>query len=116
YPLGALFVVVATCAVLVAGVSPLIRSLFRGEVNMGDFFQTLAMGAGCGLVIGAAIGGWRFQPAQPALLGAAAGSVIGGAAGIVALLPVNQLAPAAAAMTAGCALIVGVALVMRPTE
>ena len=67
---------------------------------MGDFFQTLAMGAGCGLVIGAAIGGWRFQAAQPALLGAAAGSVIGGAAGIVALLPVNQLAPAAAAMTA----------------
>ena len=57
YPLGALFVVVAACAVLIAGVSPLIRSLFRGEANVGHFLESVVTGAGCGLLVGAVMGG-----------------------------------------------------------
>ena len=108
--------VVAACAVLIAGVSPLIRSLFRGEANVGHFLESIVIGTGCGLLVGAVMGGLRFRTALAAGLGAAAGIVIGTAAGLVTLLPVSQLAAAAAAMTAGCALIVGVALVMRPME
>jgi hypothetical protein len=46
-------------------------------------------------------------------MGAIAGAIIGAAAGVISLLHVDQFAAAAAAMTAGSALIVGVALVMR---
>src|SRR5262245_1111070 len=116
YPLGALFVMVATCAVLAAGISPLIRSLAKGNVDAMEFLWALGIGAASGLAVGTALGGVRFNEPLPAALGAVAGLVLGAAAGMVTLLPVNQLAPAAAAMTAGCALIVCVALVMRPRE
>ena len=49
------------------------------------------------------------------VLGITVGTVIGAAGGMMALLSARQMLPAAIAMTAGSALVVGVAYAMRRT-
>ncbi len=49
-------------------------------------------------------------------MGAGAGIVIGAAAGVMGLTPAHELTAAAAAMTAGSGLIIAVALIMRRAE
>jgi hypothetical protein len=116
YPLGALFVVVTACAVLAAGVTPLVRLFFEGEEEVGRFIGALIGGAVLGLIVGVTTGIWQFRSGLGAVMGAVVGPPIGAAAGLMALLPANQLASAAVAMTVGSALIIGVALVMRQKE
>ena len=113
YPLGALFVLVAASAVLVAGVTPLIRLTVQGKVEASSFLFALALGAGVGLNLGILIGLHRYRRAAGVLVGACVGTVIGGIGGLMALLPPGQVPAAAAAMVAGSGLVVGVALVMR---
>ena len=115
YPLGALFVVVTTCAVLIAGVTPLARATMGGEPEYVPLFIALGMGALFGLIVGAAVGVLQFRAVLGVMLGGSAGTIIGLAAGAMALLSQRQVGPAAAAITAGSILIVGVALVMRRT-
>jgi hypothetical protein len=116
YPLGALFVVVTACAVLIAGVSPLARMAVREEADLGRGLIAAAIGAGWGLFIGLLVGLIGHRTALASGLGALAGLFIGAAGGVICLLPARELTPAAAAMTAGSALIVGVALLMRRTD
>ena len=116
YPLGALFVVVTACAVLVAGVSPLARMAANEDADLGRGLIAAAIGAGWGAFIGVLVGLIGHRTPLAAGLGAASGLVIGAAGGVICLLPARELTPAAAAMTAGSALIVGVALLMRRTE
>ena len=116
YPLGALFVVVTACAVLIAGVSPLARLAFREEADLGRSLIATLVGAGWGLLIGLLVGLIGHRTALASGLGALSGTFIGAAAGVICLLPARELSSAAAAMTAGSALIVGVALFMRRTE
>lgn len=116
YPLGALFVVVTACAVLIAGVSPLARMAFHEGADLGRYFFATLVGAGWGLFIGLLVGLIGHRTALASGLGALAGTFIGAASGIIALLPAREISSAAAAMTAGSALIVGVALVMRRSE
>jgi hypothetical protein len=113
YPLGALFVVVTACAVLIAGVSPMARMAFHEDADVGRGLIAAAIGAGWGVFIGLLLGLIGHRTPLAAGLGALAGLLIGTAAGIICLLPARELTPAAAAMTAGSALIVGVALLMR---
>ena len=42
YPLGALFVLVTVCAVLVAGVTPLVRMTHEGHVESVEFLAGTA--------------------------------------------------------------------------
>jgi hypothetical protein len=116
YPIGALFVLVSVCAVLAAGITPLARSAARGEELHGDLAAAVAIGTVCGLLCGGILGAiyYRF-PLGPAM-GLGAGMVIGAVGGAMALMPGDQLITAAAAMTAGSGLVVGVALVMRRAE
>jgi hypothetical protein len=117
YPLGALFVVVATAAVLIAGIAPLVRMLVAGETT--DWQSALAAvvsGLICGLFVGATLGLLQFRRLLGLALGSAAGTVIGAAAGAMAMLPANQLLSAAIPMAAGSGLVVGVALLMRRAD
>ena len=116
YPIGALFVLVSVCAVLAAGVSPLARAAVRGGEVQGDLGVAVGIGALCGLLCGGILGAiyYRF-PLGPAM-GLGAGTVIGAVGGAMALVPGDQLITAAAAMTAGSGLVVGVAIVMRRAE
>jgi hypothetical protein len=116
YPLGALFVLVTTSAVLLAGTTPLVRAAYRGETDAGPLVVALLCGMAAGAVLGLVIGLQHFHRGLGAMLGLLAGSVIGGAAGLTALLPESRILTAAAAIVAGSGLIVGVALVMRRTS
>jgi hypothetical protein len=113
YPLGALFVIVAASAVLVAGVAPLARTIFHDGADPARILLTALAAAAWGMIVGLLVGLISHRSALASGLGALSGTFIGAAAGMVSLLPVRELAPAAAAMTAGSALIIGIALVMR---
>jgi hypothetical protein len=113
YPIGALFVVVALCAVLIAGISPLVKSTEDGNIDSRFVVLSLAAGALCGIVVGLILGIFQFRLGLGIVMGTSLGALIGMAAGVMALLSTRQLLTAAAAMTAGSGLVVAVALVMR---
>jgi hypothetical protein len=116
YPLGALFVAVTACAVMIAGVTPMVRSVFEGDVDVSRFLGAIGVGSIGGMVIGLIVGLFQSRKSLGMAIGLGAGLVIGAQAGIIALMPASQLGPATAAMTAGSAVLVGVALMMRRTE
>jgi hypothetical protein len=113
YPLGALFVLVAVCAVLVAGATPLVRMVADGSVEASAFFAALAAGFLSGTTLGVLLGLFQFRLVMGLMMGAGAGAFIGMAAGVMALIPSHEILTAAAAMTAGSGLVVAVAVVMR---
>jgi uncharacterized membrane protein len=115
YPLGALFVLVTVCAVLLAGLSPLVQSFQRGTVSVEAFFGSLGVGALCGMFLGMILGLFQFRIGRGVVTGAGVGCVIGLVAGAMSLLSSQQILTTATAMTAGSGLIVAVAVMMRRT-
>ncbi len=113
YPLGALFVLVTICAVLVAGVAPLVHSLQRGQVPAGAFFAAMGIGSTAGMILGMILGLFQFNVGRGVLMGSGVGAVVGLAAGALALLTSDQILAAATAMTAGSGLVIAVAVMMR---
>jgi hypothetical protein len=119
YPLGALFVLVALCAVMIGGITPLFRVAGGGDdaavrsIDAGMWMVALGAGFVGGLVVGMVVGLLQFRAGLGLLMGGTLGAVIGMSAGAMALLSGNQIGAAAAAMTAGSALVVGVAVLMR---
>ena len=116
YPLGALFVLVTLCAVLLAGISPLVKNLNEGLVDTGPFFAAVGGGAFGGMLIGMILGLFQFQIGRGVVTGAGVGCIIGMVAGAMALLSSRQIFTAATAMTAGSGLIVAVAVMMRRSQ
>lgn len=112
YPLGALFVLVTACAVLVAGITPLVRLVAKGEAP-AELAGGVVVGVGVGFILGSMLGLLQYNRALGFGLGAISGTLIGAASGGIAMLPASQVIPAAIAMTAGSCLIVGVAYLMR---
>jgi len=116
YPLGALFVLVTVCAVLVAGVTPLVRMTQEGYIESSQFLIATAAGALGGIVIGVILGLMQFRMGLGVVMGTGIGAILGTAAGLMSLLTSQQILTAALAMTAGSGLIVVVAVVMRRNE
>jgi hypothetical protein len=116
YPIGALFVLVTVCAVLVAGVSPLVRALGQPDAEIWRGIAAVGVGALLGQIVGLFLGVIQFRVVLGICLGALAGTLIGAAAGGLSLLPTEQLASSAAAMTVGSGLVVAVALAMRRVQ
>ena len=114
YPLGALFVLVAAAAVLVAGIAPLFRLAVKGELaSTGELVASVVVGICCGVIVGAMLGMLQFHKGQGVLLGIISGAAIGGVGGGLAMLPTKHLLAAAIPMVIGSGLVVGVALLMR---
>jgi len=113
YPLGALFVLVTVCAVLVAGITPLVHLVQEGTIESHVFLLAGGSGALCGILIGMVLGLMQFRMGLGVVMGLGIGAGIGLAAGLMALLNSHQIITAAAAMTAGSGLIVVVAVMMR---
>ena len=116
YPLGALFVLVAVCAVLIAGLSPVMRETVQGNGDVGEFLAAILIGGVSGLFIGMIVGLFQFRYVLGIGLGALAGTSIGAVAGPMALLARSQVTAAAVAMTVGSGLVIAVALVMRRVD
>jgi hypothetical protein len=115
YPLGALFVLVTACAVLIAGVTPLVRLVTKGDAPE-YLLPAIIVGICCGFVVGSTLGLLQFRKGLGLAMGATTGTFIGAAAGGIALLKTEQLIPASIAMSVGSGLIVGVAVLMRRSE
>src|SRR3954468_21559634 len=98
YPIGALFVLMTVCAVLLAGISPLAQNFNSGTVSFEAFLGALGIGALAGMLLGMVLGLFQFQMARGVATGAVAGCVIGLIAGGFALLSSDQIATAAIAM------------------
>ncbi|MBW8883209.1 MAG: hypothetical protein JF612_00220, partial [Planctomycetia bacterium] len=69
YPLGALFVLVTACAVLVAGVTPLVQMVQHGNIESMPFLFSLAAGALGGIVIGVILGLMQFRMGLGVVMG-----------------------------------------------
>src|SRR5207302_8178328 len=116
YPLGALFVLVTVCAVLVAGVTPLVQMIQQGNIESAQFLIALTAGTLGGMVIGVILGLMQFRMGLGVVMGTGIGVILGAAAGAMSLLTGHQILTAALAMTAGSGLIVIVAVIMRRIE
>jgi hypothetical protein len=116
YPLGALFVLVTVSGVLIAGITPLVQLASHGEAELIPLLIAAVCGMVAGGLTGIVVGIHHFRRMLGAGLGLMAGIIIGGAAGIIALLPESRVLAAATAIVAGSGLVVGVALMMRRTE
>jgi uncharacterized membrane protein len=116
YPLGALFVLVTACAVLVAGITPLVQMTQQGNIEPTQFLLAVGAGALAGTVIGVILGLMQFRMGLGVLMGTLIGVILGAAGGAMSLLNSHQLITAALAMTAGSGLIVIVAVIMRRND
>ena len=107
---------VTICAVLVAGVAPLVHMLQRGTVQKEAFFVAMGCGGLGGIIVGMILGLFQFRVGRGVLMGAGVGAVIGLASGAMALLTSDHILAAATAMTAGSGLVVAVAVMMRRSQ
>ena len=115
YPLGALFVLVTLCAVLLGGIAPLVQMAESNSTETYQVLAAMAIGGMCGILTGLVLGLLQYRMGLGVVLGTGMGAILGMAAGLMALLSNQQFFPAALAMTAGSALVVGVAFLMRRT-
>jgi hypothetical protein len=113
YPIGALFVLVTLSAVLIGGITPLVRVGSDEVPETVTFLAAIGVGAFCGIVAGVILGLLQFRIGLGVIMGGTLGAILGIIAGLMALLSSTQIVPAALAMSAGSALVVGVAFVMR---
>jgi hypothetical protein len=116
YPLGALFVLVAACAVLTVAIAPLVRALSPDQVKYEWLAATVVAGAVLGLAAGGLMGLASSRSPAGGALGAGIGLVIGLVAGLMVHTPTGQLPQVALAMLIGSAAIVLVAFWMRRRE
>jgi hypothetical protein len=113
FSLSGLFVLVTACAAIVAGITPLVRLAAGGKVDGMALSIALVTGFLGGLFLGLVVGLLHFRNTLAAPIGAGTGAVVGLAAGMIALLPQDQLITSALTMIAGSALLVAVALINR---
>ena len=113
FSLSGLFVLVTACAAIVAGITPLVRLAAGGKVDGMALSIALVTGFLGGLFLGLVVGLLHFRSTLAAPIGAGTGAVVGLAAGMIALLPQDQLVTSALTMIAGSALLVAVALINR---
>ena len=69
------FVLVTVCAVLLAGISPLVQSFQNGLVSVEMFFGALGIGALCGMLLGLVLGLFQFQISRGLPCAAANGGI-----------------------------------------
>ena len=113
YPLGALFVLVTLCAVLLGAIAPLLRTSGMQGVQTHELATAMGACVFCGIVVGVILGLLQFRIGLGVIMGGTLGVILGIIAGLMALLSSKQIVPAALAMSAGSALVIGVAFVMR---
>jgi hypothetical protein len=116
YPLAALFVLIAACAALAGAVTPVIRAAFRGETDE-EMLIGLVIGCAFGcMLLGAIVGMLNFRWLVGSAIGAACGLVIGALAGLLVMTPTKALPPVAVSLVVGSGLMVGIAMLMRPRK
>lgn len=91
YPLSALFVLVAACAVICALLTPVARAVVTGRVGGEDTAIASVGGALLAMMVGAVVGLYHYRPLRGLAWGLLTGGVIGLLVGPIILAPPESL-------------------------
>lgn len=104
YPLSALFVLMAACAVVTALVTPVSRAVVAGDVGVSSATMASAVGAIVVMLLGAIVGLHHYRRGRGVLIGSMTGVGIGLICGPIVLSPASAF-PSLMSMSAGGAMI-----------
>lgn len=113
YPLGALFLLVAACAVLTAIVAPVGRAVAADKVTLVELLVSLGIGVLSGLVLGLCVGAFHYRLFRGLWIGALTGGLLGLVAGPLAVVPAASVLEVFTAAAGGSVLLVVVAIALR---
>ena len=116
YPLGALFVLTAASAILVAMVSPVGKALSKDGLGGFELAMACVTGSVVGLLTGAVIGLHQLRKVRGLFCGLLAGAVIGAIAGGICMVPVEGMPAVLYASLGGSAILVAVGAALRFTS
>jgi len=106
YPLSALFLLVAACAVVCALLTPLGRAMVSGHVGGDDTAIASVCGAFLSMMLGALIGLYHYRPFRGLAWGLLTGGVIGMFVGPVILAPPESMSSLLAISLGGAIVLV----------
>lgn len=89
YPLSALFVLVAACAVIASLITPVVQSIADGTVGVSEAVGAGVTGTLVTLLLGAVVGLYHYRRLRGVLWGALTGALIGMIAGPVVVAPAS---------------------------
>jgi hypothetical protein len=89
YPLSALFVLVAACAVVSALLAPAVRAVVNGDAGVVEAITSSVGGAFCAMAIGAVIGLYHHRQLRGLGWGTLTGGIIGMLVGPMILSPTD---------------------------
>ena len=90
YPLSALFVLVAACAVIASLITPVVRSVADGTIGVSEAVGASISGTLITMLLGAIVGLYHYRRLRGVLWGVLTGAVIGVIAGPVVLAPASD--------------------------
>lgn len=118
YPLGLLFLILTSAAILAAVVAPLVRAIDWNDVS-AHFPEVLAAMVGCvvgGCLLGMLMGLYSFHRSTGVPIGLAVGAAVGPLAGLLVGVGAQSLMSLAPAVLIGSVILILVAWVIRPAE
>jgi hypothetical protein len=91
YPLSALFLLMAACAVPMSMAAAAARAASAGEFSGGHFVGAAFIGCMVMMLLGAIVGLHHVRPGLGVIVGGLAGAIVGSLSGPVALAPKRDL-------------------------
>lgn len=116
YPLGALFVLTAASAILVAMVTPIGKALTEKNLTGFELLIACLLGGAAGMFFGVVIGLHQLRKVRGLFCGLGAGAVLGALAGAICMIPAEGSSATFYASLGGSAILIGVGAVLRFTS
>jgi len=116
YPLSALFVLLAVCAVLAAMFAPVVRGVVEEKIPAGMFSASMPATAFLMAILGLIVGLHHHRRGLGAGLGVATGFVMGLLIGPLALCPPEGFPKLVVAAVGGSATLVLIGVIFRLTS
>jgi hypothetical protein len=113
YPLSALFLLMAACAIPMSMAAAAGRAISQGDVGADDMALAALLGCTGTMMLGMIIGLHHYRPLLGAIVGGLAGALIGSMAGPVVLAPRQDFPKLMLVSVVGSAAMVAVAAWLR---
>jgi hypothetical protein len=106
YPLSAMFILMAACAMVTALMGPVVRSVVSGNLGLGDVLVASVAGSAAIMVLGAVLGLYHHRPLRGFAWGLLVGGAFGAVIGPIALTPANSFVSILITSCAGAVMLV----------